>query len=271
MKEEIANTSTLNAGHAASRGTSRRLPTAAERDLLEFITPYERAMDPNEFLAYLRKKRLSWDRFILSIAESVGLVVFPGGDVRENIRPLAAPCFGTTVSSPTLPGAETMIGGYSEGTQDLKCFNQPHKSFSHLCLKVVSIIQFFPSSNWMLLIYRRSFVSDFRIHSGGVRITVATEPLNPSVTPLHQQRYAENTSGIIAAITACIQAAGGSVTSYPSNTAGIIQALIDLQTALTTGGTALSLSRLWRQQLLVKRSLWAMLFTSSPLTVVSGR
>lgn len=67
---------------------------------------------------------------------------------------------------------------------------------------------------------------------------MATEPLNPSVTPLYQPRYAENTSGIIAAITACIQAAGGSVTSYPANTAGIIQALIDLQTALTTGGTS---------------------------------
>lgn len=67
---------------------------------------------------------------------------------------------------------------------------------------------------------------------------MANEPLNPSVTPLHQQRYAENTSGIIAAITACIEAAGGSVTSYPANTAGIIQALIDLQTALTTGGTS---------------------------------
>ena len=65
---------------------------------------------------------------------------------------------------------------------------------------------------------------------------MATEPLNPSVTPLYQPRYAENTSGIIAAITACIQAAGGLVTSYPANTAGIIQALIDLQNAISGGG-----------------------------------
>ena len=66
---------------------------------------------------------------------------------------------------------------------------------------------------------------------------MATEPLNPSVTPLFQPRYAENTSGIIAAITACIQAAGGQVTSYPANTAGIIQALIDLQNAISGGGS----------------------------------
>ena len=58
---------------------------------------------------------------------------------------------------------------------------------------------------------------------------MATEPLNPS--------YTENTSGIIAAITACIEAAGGSVTSYPKNTAGIIQALIDLENAISGGAT----------------------------------
>ena len=71
---------------------------------------------------------------------------------------------------------------------------------------------------------------------------MTTEPLNPSVTPLYQGRYAENTAGIIAAITACIVAAGGAVTSYPSNTAGIIQALIDLQTVLSggPGGSGLS-------------------------------
>lgn len=66
---------------------------------------------------------------------------------------------------------------------------------------------------------------------------MTTEPLNPSVTPLFQGRFAENTSGIIAAITTCIQAAGGTVKSYPANTAGIIQALIDLQLAISGGGS----------------------------------
>jgi len=65
---------------------------------------------------------------------------------------------------------------------------------------------------------------------------VTTEPLNPSVSPLYQERFAENTSGIIAAITACIVAAGGTVVSYPSNTAGIIQALLDLRTAIAGAG-----------------------------------
>ena len=66
---------------------------------------------------------------------------------------------------------------------------------------------------------------------------MTTEPLNPSLSPIYGGRFSENTSGIIAAIISCIQAAGGAVKSYPSNTAGIIQALIDLQLALSGGGS----------------------------------
>lgn len=67
---------------------------------------------------------------------------------------------------------------------------------------------------------------------------MTTEPLNPSVTPLYQERFAENTAGVIAAITACIVAAGGVVVSYPSNTAGVIQALMDLRTAISGSSPA---------------------------------
>ncbi|HAX05199.1 MAG TPA: hypothetical protein DCX77_05925 [Acidimicrobiaceae bacterium] len=64
---------------------------------------------------------------------------------------------------------------------------------------------------------------------------MTTEPLNPRVDPLYGGRFAENTSGIIAAINACILASGGVVRSYPANTAGIIQALMDLETAIAGG------------------------------------
>jgi len=65
---------------------------------------------------------------------------------------------------------------------------------------------------------------------------VTTEPLNPSVANDYSKRYAENTSGIIAAIVACIVAQGGSVASYPANTGGVIKALLDLKTAISSGG-----------------------------------
>ena len=55
--------------------------------------------------------------------------------------------------------------------------------------------------------------------------------------------YPENTGGIIAAINACILAAGGTVTSYSNNTGGIIQALLALQTAIAGmgGGSAVEI------------------------------
>tara|TARA_X000000368_G_scaffold318240_1_gene255510 strand:- start:2216 stop:2743 length:528 start_codon:yes stop_codon:yes gene_type:complete len=55
--------------------------------------------------------------------------------------------------------------------------------------------------------------------------------------------YPENTGGIIAAINACILAAGGTVTSYNNNTGGIIQALLALQTAIAGmgGGSAVEI------------------------------
>lgn len=46
-----------------------------------------------------------------------------------------------------------------------------------------------------------------------------------------------NEQGIIAVIVECIQAAGGSVSSYEPNTNGIIEALTDLRIALQGGGT----------------------------------
>tara|TARA_B100000085_G_scaffold205297_3_gene188879 strand:- start:1294 stop:2739 length:1446 start_codon:yes stop_codon:yes gene_type:complete len=104
-------------------------PTAAERDLLEFMTPYERAMDPNEFLAYFRKKRLSWDRFILSIAESVGLVCFPGGDVRENIRPFGGPMLWHDSEEPNPDWCRNNDWWLQRGTQNLQCFNQSTQEF----------------------------------------------------------------------------------------------------------------------------------------------
>ena len=65
---------------------------------------------------------------------------------------------------------------------------------------------------------------------------MTTEPLNPSIATDYSKRYAENTSGIIAAIVACIVAQGGSVASYPANTGGVIKALLDLKTAIGSGG-----------------------------------
>jgi len=49
--------------------------------------------------------------------------------------------------------------------------------------------------------------------------------------------YNENTAGIIGAINACITAAGGTLTSYPANTGGIISALVALEAAISGGSS----------------------------------
>ena len=104
-------------------------PTAAERDLLEFMSSYERAMNPDEFLRYFRKRRLSWDRFILSIAESSGLICFPGGDVRQNIRPFSGPMLWHDREEPDPSWCRNNDWWLQRGTQDLKCFDQSAQEF----------------------------------------------------------------------------------------------------------------------------------------------
>ena len=104
-------------------------PTSAERDLLEFMSSYERAMDPDEFLRYFRRRRLSWDRFILSVAESSSLVCFPGGDVRENIRPFGGPMLWHDREEPNPDWCRNNDWWVQRGTQNLKIFDQSAQEF----------------------------------------------------------------------------------------------------------------------------------------------
>lgn len=110
-------------------------PTAAERDLLEFASSYERALKPEEFDLYFRKRRLSWDRFVLSIAESAGLIIFPGGDPRDNIRTSIAPMLWHDGTEPDPLWCRNNDWWLQRGTQDLKCFNQQTGQFQSFVRK----------------------------------------------------------------------------------------------------------------------------------------
>ena len=135
----IASTFMRKGGHVVPWLEPSDYPTAAERDLLEFMSSYERAMNPDEFLAYFRnKRRLSWDRFILSIAESSGLICFPGGDVRQNIRPFSDQCFGMIEKNPIPVGVEITTGGCSEERKISSVLISRRKSFVQQCPRVAS-------------------------------------------------------------------------------------------------------------------------------------
>ena len=110
-------------------------PTAAERDLLEFASSYERALNPEEFFMYFRKKRLSWDRFVLSIAESAGLTIFPGGDPRAGIRASGSPMLWHDSIEPDPAWCRNNDWWLQRGTQNLKAFNSSTGAFQEFIPK----------------------------------------------------------------------------------------------------------------------------------------
>lgn len=87
-------------------------------------------MKPDEFMSYFRNRQLSWDRFILTLAESSGLVIFPGGDVRDNIRPNVAPMLWNDKAEPLSSWCRNNDWWMERGTQSLQSFNQSTNSFS---------------------------------------------------------------------------------------------------------------------------------------------
>ena len=104
-------------------------PTAAERDILEFSSSYERSLKPEEFSAYFAKRRLSWDRFVLSIAESAGLTIFPGGDPRNNIRANNNPMLWHDAEEPDPSWCRRNDWWLRRGSQDLQCFDPTLNGF----------------------------------------------------------------------------------------------------------------------------------------------
>ena len=110
-------------------------PTETERDFLEFFSQSERSMKPDEFISYFRNRQLSWDRFILSLAESSGLVIFPGGDVRNDVRPNVAPMLWNDKEEPLTSWCRNNDWWMERGTQKLKSFNQSLNAFSETVTK----------------------------------------------------------------------------------------------------------------------------------------
>ena len=104
-------------------------PTAAERDILEFASSYERSLKPEEFSQYFRKRRLSFDRFILSIAESAGLIIFPAGDPRNNIRASSYPMLWHDTEEPDPSWCRRNDWWLPRGTQSLKTFDPTQNTF----------------------------------------------------------------------------------------------------------------------------------------------
>lgn len=104
-------------------------PTAEERDWLELAGEVERGFRADEVMEYFRRRQLSWDRFILTLAESVGMTIFPVGDVRNAIRPSALPMLWPDKVQPLDIWCRNNDWWLERGTQTLRIFDASTGSF----------------------------------------------------------------------------------------------------------------------------------------------
>ena len=104
-------------------------PTGDSRDFLEFAAQAERRLYSEEIMEYFRLRRLSWDRYILTVADTVGLILFPDGDPRDSIRPDPRPMLWNDSNQPLVEWCRQNDWWLERGTQTLRVFNQGINGF----------------------------------------------------------------------------------------------------------------------------------------------
>jgi hypothetical protein len=61
-------------------------PTQEARDRFDAAISVEEKANPDEVLLYISRSQASWNRYILTLADTAGLMVVPSEDVRDNLR-----------------------------------------------------------------------------------------------------------------------------------------------------------------------------------------
>lgn len=110
-------------------------PVGEERFWLEEAARLEahyRSIGPGE---YFRLQRVNWDRYILTLADTVGMTIFPGGDVRRGIRPSAAPMLWNDGVEPAAANCRNNDWWLPRGTQRLQIFDASTRRFKPVVTK----------------------------------------------------------------------------------------------------------------------------------------
>ena len=94
-----------------------------------FSDQLERDFDNEVYREYNAYNRINYDRYILSLAEVVGLELFPGGDVRDNIRPSSLPMLWNDAEQPDVSWCRQNDWWLQRGTQRLRIFNSATQAF----------------------------------------------------------------------------------------------------------------------------------------------
>lgn len=98
-------------------------PTGDAREFLEFAAQAERRFYAEEIMEYFRLRRISWDRYILTVADTVGIILFPDGDPRDVIRPDPRPLLWNDRKEPLVEWCRQNDWWLERGTQALRIFN----------------------------------------------------------------------------------------------------------------------------------------------------
>jgi hypothetical protein len=104
-------------------------PVGDERIFLEFEADAERRFSSDEIMEYFRLRQLNWDRFAMTVADAVGIILFPGGDPRDAIRPDARPLLWNDSDEPLATWCRQNDWWLERGTQRLRIFNASTQAF----------------------------------------------------------------------------------------------------------------------------------------------
>lgn len=105
------------------------LPTLEERDITELAGQISAIRDVAEALDYFRLRAMNFDRYAMSLADVVGLTLFPPGDVRDAIRPDARPMLWNDGVEPLASWCRQNDWWCERGSRRLKIFNAGAQAF----------------------------------------------------------------------------------------------------------------------------------------------
>lgn len=104
-------------------------PTQEERDILEAAGGSEGQFSGAEMQRYFAIRQLNDDRYILSLADVVGLELFPGSDVRDAVRTDARPMLWNDSQQPLATWCRQNDWWLERGTKRLRIFNAATMQF----------------------------------------------------------------------------------------------------------------------------------------------
>jgi hypothetical protein len=110
-------------------------PTEGDRGRLAMALEREGGINSEEAAAYFTRGQLNWDRYILTLADTVGVVVFPGGDVREQVRPDFRPMLWNDGREPNPDWCRMNDWWLERGAAGLRIFNAGSQAFRETVTK----------------------------------------------------------------------------------------------------------------------------------------